>query len=122
MTLIQPGKKAAIGPCRAEGLGARNEGADHRSAADRVRAQNGEGIAMLGFHQGVDVGLVEPPRFPRVAAQRPATTGTFHISSAYSRMVRSEEKKPMWAVLSMDERHQAFSSRHLAATARCVAV
>ena len=42
-----------------------------------------------------------------------------HTWSTYWRMVRSDEKKPMPAVLRMAERHHAAGSRHLASTRAC---
>ena len=46
---------------------------------------------------------------------------TFQMSSAYSRIVRSEENQPIRAVFSTLARHQARRSRQRAATRRCAA-
>src|SRR5690606_41688289 len=49
---------------------------------------------------------------------RPAYN-TFQMSSAYSRMVLSDENQPVRAVLSTAERHQLFGSRQRASTSSC---
>ncbi len=53
----------------------------------------------------------------RAGAGRPTETGfTPQISLAYSRMVRSDEKRPMAATLAMDMRVQCSWSRQIRET------
>src|SRR5690606_30498358 len=47
--------------------------------------------------------------------------GTFQISLAYSRMVRSDENHPIWATLRMARAYQSQRSRHISSTVRCAA-
>jgi len=46
---------------------------------------------------------------------------TFQMSSAYSRIARSEENQPTCAVFSTLDRHQARRSRQRAETSACLA-
>jgi len=116
MPPLQPSEPPPRRRARLQGLGVRNEGADRHALGDGMGAEHGEGVAMTGADKGVHVGRVKAPS---VVAQV-KRTGTFQMSSAYSRMVRSDEKKPMCAVFSTAERHQAAGSRNLAATSRWV--
>ena len=66
-----------------------------------------EWIAVTRFGDGLDLVVGEAPARRALWFQL-FNTGTFQMSSAYSRMARSDENQPTLAVLRIDERHQAF--------------
>ena len=94
---------------------ARQESANQRrSVGLEVRPQHGENIAVLPFAQGFDRFGGEH-RAIQVLATMP------HTARAYSRIVRSAEKKPMPATLAMALRAQAWRLWNSASTRACAA-
>ncbi len=82
------------------------EGADREAVLDRVRAQHREGVPVTGLGDGRDLVLGQTPAGWGLWLQL-FSTGTFQISSAYSRMARSDENQPTLAMLRIAERRQA---------------
>jgi hypothetical protein len=68
----------------------------------------------------VDQGTLQCPSFQPRPSSVAAITGTPQISSAYSRMLRSDENHPICAVFNTLDHHQAWRSRQRSATARWV--
>src|SRR5688572_8601339 len=71
---------------------------------------------MVGKKSDIDIALADEERL-HCSARYPGSPMP-QISLAYSRMARSDEKKPMRAVLRMLAFHQAGGSRHSQSTWR----
>jgi hypothetical protein len=71
-------------------------------------------------HQGIRLDS-SPPRGVSFCPRHAGPTGTFQISSAYSRTARSEQNHPTRAVFRMLACHHAARSRQSLPTSRCLA-
>ncbi len=118
MALLERGDQAALGVSGLERGGMGREGADRQPLFDDVRTQHGERVPVARLGDGGDL---VPPETPAGGSAwlQVFSTGTFQMSSAYSRIARSDENHPTWATLSMAERRHAFLSRNLSPTSRC---
>ena len=111
-----------------------------KPSADLLQAEHGEGIAMRAGDDRLDVaggGLTSRASAPRprgffIADVLPAigmllcapcnhSCGTFQISLAYCRIVRSDENQPMRAMLRIALAYQSGLSRQSASTSRWAA-
>ena len=130
--IVLPGERAeklALRRDDIQRLGMRYEGAHRRAGIRHVQAEHAEGVAMARADDGAEVGIRHPPvqHAPEAAPLRRlhlachlfGHVGTFQSSDAYSRIARSEEKKPMPAVFSTAERRHSGVRRQVDATSRC---
>ena len=105
MALPQGPEQLAVAGRHLDLVGAGHERPHQQAAADVVHAEHRERIAMAALddrlHGRASEGARGRRRGHRFGAGRPQT------SSAYSRIVRSEEKKATFAVFWMAERHHA---------------
>ena len=122
---VAPSTKArATGPCRAlvhaedrEGIGVAAD--DDR--IDRRLVEDGRcGRLLAGGGLPLDCRLVHGLS-PRSACLEARLQAISQMSSAYCRMVRSDENQPMRAVLRIAFFHQAVGSDQIASTSRCAA-
>src|SRR5262249_14023821 len=82
-----------------ESFGASNEGPRHPVSAYLVQTQYAERIVMRSRDDSSNIILVGFPGGRRHRHIRPQLVGTFQMSRAYSRIVRSDENQLICAVL-----------------------
>ena len=111
----------AIGLDREQALGMRNESPEREARRRVMQPEHGERVAVAGGHDRCDIRVT---RLPSAILHDPSLStyaflaGTSQMSSAYSRIVRSEENQPTRAVFRALDRHHEAGSRHFASTSR----
>ncbi len=102
-----------------DGLGVRDEGADHPDSVRLLQAQDGERVGILARDDLVDLVGMGLPLLQRCAFH--CATGTCQMSWAYCRIVRSDENQPIWAVLRMAIEYHLRGFCQMPSTSACAA-
>ncbi len=120
MAARQDGDRAAGGVAGLQLERARRKGADDDARLDHMGAEDGERVSVERADDRFDLALIQAPALGGRDRQV-FITGTFQMSSAYSRIARSDENHPMWATFSMADRRHDAGSAQSRSTSRCLA-